>query len=485
MPVGKPFSEVIEQELAAARCVIVLWSTESVKSQWVQNEATEGAARGILVPALIDDVRLPLEFRRLHTANLAGGTGELEDLLSSVAALVTAPGASVNIPPAPVIDPPAWMGFRSIAVAAIVLLSIVISIAIWSKRDRAAADRATSHTVRTATATTTTIAPTTNTTTETPLEVDRKQSAALIVGVSRFSQDETVAEVPYAVDDAVDLAFVLVLDERVRLIAPERVVLAISGVPRKPESQQSLNILKAAGVQVRSAGQADILDALDKQARAAGRNGALFITFATHGMSIDDRQYLLTATSVLRHPETAVPESRIRDVASSSNAEQSLILIDACHVRSNGDGRSVAALVRAIPEVKDRLAFSPRRSVNIPMMTFGAMKALLFGTTTTPSRPKSEAKPQVVLSAAAEGQYAYDDDVRRNGVFTAAVIDGLRCGAETDERGLVTIYTLAKYVEQRILTWIHKNRNKNVTRATQLTWYGEVKPMALAGCRQR
>ena len=67
--VGHSFSEVIERELDRARCVIVLWSRNSVQSEWVQNEAAEAAGRKALVPVRIEDVRPPLEFRRLQTAD--------------------------------------------------------------------------------------------------------------------------------------------------------------------------------------------------------------------------------------------------------------------------------------------------------------------------------------------------------------------------------------------------------------------------------
>jgi hypothetical protein len=70
IPPGKTFSKVIEEAINAAKCVIVLWSNESVKSDWVQNEAADGARRRILVPALIDDVQIPFEFRRIQAADL-------------------------------------------------------------------------------------------------------------------------------------------------------------------------------------------------------------------------------------------------------------------------------------------------------------------------------------------------------------------------------------------------------------------------------
>lgn len=74
---GKTFDRVIEAALKDSRCVIVLWSKDSVDSDWVWTEADEGKRRGILVPALLDNVDIPLAFRRIHTANLIGWSGAL------------------------------------------------------------------------------------------------------------------------------------------------------------------------------------------------------------------------------------------------------------------------------------------------------------------------------------------------------------------------------------------------------------------------
>ncbi len=67
---GDSWEDLIEAALDAARCVVVLWSRASVKSKWVRAEAAEGERRGILVPALLDDVLVPLAFRGLQTADL-------------------------------------------------------------------------------------------------------------------------------------------------------------------------------------------------------------------------------------------------------------------------------------------------------------------------------------------------------------------------------------------------------------------------------
>jgi hypothetical protein len=277
----------------------------------------------------------------------------------------------------------------------------------------------------------------------------RAQSAALFVGVQRFTHDSSLSEVRYAVDDAVDLAFVLALDERVRLVDPGRVVLALSGEPQKEESKQNLNALLAAGATRAPATQSDILTLLERQARAAGPNGVLVLGFATHGVNQEGTHYLLTASSLLRYAETSISENKIRDIASHSEAARSLIFIDACRQQLTSDARAGEADPRSVSMLIHRM---------------------------------SDAAGQVVMSAAAAGEYAYDDDARRNGVFTAAVIDGLRCEAAVDGHGLVTVETLAAYVEERVLTWVRKHRDASARRATQINYEGAARRMPLATC---
>lgn len=76
---GKTFDETIEQELEIAKSVVVLWSANSVKSEWVKNEAAAAVERDVLVPVLIDRVKLPLEFRRRQTADLIEWHGDPDD----------------------------------------------------------------------------------------------------------------------------------------------------------------------------------------------------------------------------------------------------------------------------------------------------------------------------------------------------------------------------------------------------------------------
>jgi formylglycine-generating enzyme required for sulfatase activity len=117
IPPGKTWDQVIEAALDGARCVIVLWSKDAVLSDWVRTEAEEGKRRGILVPARIDDVTIPLAFRRIQAADLVGWRGALpnagfdelaeavsgvlgEDVVKPVAkaaAATAAPGAPATV----------------------------------------------------------------------------------------------------------------------------------------------------------------------------------------------------------------------------------------------------------------------------------------------------------------------------------------------------------------------------------------------------
>ena len=104
IPPGRSFDQVIEEALAAARCVVVVWSKSSATSDWVKTEAAEGLARRILVPVRTEETSLPLEFRRLQTVDLTRWKGdpndpELGEFLAAVSALIE---SEVRPVPAPI-----------------------------------------------------------------------------------------------------------------------------------------------------------------------------------------------------------------------------------------------------------------------------------------------------------------------------------------------------------------------------------------------
>lgn len=93
-PQDPAWDQVIEREIDTVQAIVVLWSAASIKSDWVKTEAREGKARGILIPALIEQTTLPFEFRQLQTANLIGWTTgsahpEFDEFVSGLASLLT------------------------------------------------------------------------------------------------------------------------------------------------------------------------------------------------------------------------------------------------------------------------------------------------------------------------------------------------------------------------------------------------------------
>jgi cold shock CspA family protein len=68
---GDEVSTAVDQTIDLALAGVVLWSKTSATRRWVLNEAEACAQRKIIVPARLDDVRLPLPFRTLQTADLS------------------------------------------------------------------------------------------------------------------------------------------------------------------------------------------------------------------------------------------------------------------------------------------------------------------------------------------------------------------------------------------------------------------------------
>ncbi|MES2137437.1 MAG: TIR domain-containing protein [Pseudomonadota bacterium] len=91
---GAQWRHMIEAELNAAKCVIVIWSKRSVGTQgtFVQDEATRAQERHVYIPVLLDKVHLPLGFGEMQALPLSSWKGSRTDphyqaILSAVARL--------------------------------------------------------------------------------------------------------------------------------------------------------------------------------------------------------------------------------------------------------------------------------------------------------------------------------------------------------------------------------------------------------------
>ena len=78
LPAHRVYSDVIEERIKSARAVLVLWSNEAVKSQWVRAEADAARELGTLVQVSLDGVLPPMPFNQIQCADLFGWTGDVE-----------------------------------------------------------------------------------------------------------------------------------------------------------------------------------------------------------------------------------------------------------------------------------------------------------------------------------------------------------------------------------------------------------------------
>jgi len=71
IPVGKTWRSFIGEEIQNCLCIVVVWTKNSVQSEWVIEEAEEGKARRILFPVSLDGVRPPFGFGSIQSADLS------------------------------------------------------------------------------------------------------------------------------------------------------------------------------------------------------------------------------------------------------------------------------------------------------------------------------------------------------------------------------------------------------------------------------
>ena len=72
---GTRYARTIDEALGAADVIIVLWSRQSVQSDWVCDEAAQGRERHRLVPLSLDGTPPPLGFRQIQTIDVSGWNG--------------------------------------------------------------------------------------------------------------------------------------------------------------------------------------------------------------------------------------------------------------------------------------------------------------------------------------------------------------------------------------------------------------------------
>ena len=97
---GETYSTSIESALNEADAVIVLWSKNSIHSDWVLDEAARGRDRKRFVPLSIDGSEPPLGFRQYHTIDLSNWHGRADEpIFTAVLRCIEALGGKPQIAP--------------------------------------------------------------------------------------------------------------------------------------------------------------------------------------------------------------------------------------------------------------------------------------------------------------------------------------------------------------------------------------------------
>jgi len=79
IPPGQKFDAYILSQLEQSDALVVLWSTSSVASDFVKEEAEYAKTNSVLVPVRIDETTLPFGFTRIHTTDLLHWHGSIQD----------------------------------------------------------------------------------------------------------------------------------------------------------------------------------------------------------------------------------------------------------------------------------------------------------------------------------------------------------------------------------------------------------------------
>jgi len=79
IPTGMTFDTYIYRELEETDAVIVLWSTHSVQSDYVKEEAEYARRNSVLVPLSVDATDPPFGFSRIQSTDISGWHGSAKD----------------------------------------------------------------------------------------------------------------------------------------------------------------------------------------------------------------------------------------------------------------------------------------------------------------------------------------------------------------------------------------------------------------------
>ena len=227
---------------------------------------------------------------------------------------------------------------------------------------------------------------------------------ALLIGVNHYYLDETIGNLPYCVNDVVDLDAIL-SDELRGNFSSKLLHSEMDNVKDRPTRNNIMSYTKLI-------------------ANNSESNDSILFYFAGHGFKEDDVNYLLPADSchnVLS--DSAIPFNWIKETLKESLARKKFIIIDACH-----SGSKIG------------------RSNSIPMSKSFHEEMFL------------KAEGFAVLSSCKFGQLSYDYPEKNHGAFSYFLLEGLKGSADNDGDGIITVPDANNYVSKKMVEWSMSKR---------------------------
>jgi uncharacterized caspase-like protein len=264
-----------------------------------------------------------------------------------------------------------------------------------------------------------------------PIEQRSDSSAALFIGVNEFVEDTSLRSLRFAVNDAIGLAHVFCIE--LKLIPPANATLALAGKPDGETATKMLEELKATGVVVEAATKSKLFSLLLKATAAPTKpEDLLIVSISSHGFEDGGVPYAMPADGLKALlKDTGLNLVSVEEQLAKSKAGKRLLFLDACREKPLADARAGG-----------------------PPMSEVFKKEL------------AQAAGQAVLASCDVGQYSWECEQTKQGVFTQFVMEGLRGKAPADGQGLIRMSLLADYVAQQTKKWSQAN-----VRQAQEPWF--------------
>jgi len=253
-----------------------------------------------------------------------------------------------------------------------------------------------------------------------PAKVQLPTLHLVTLGVSKYEQ--TGFDLKYAAKDASDLS---------GLFSAEHTAFEKVKVHHLTDDKVSLDAVQQLGSVLEGSSVDDVV----------------CVFFAGHGILDKELNYFLAAHSIsFENPsEGGIPYENLEDLLDGIPARRKLMLIDACH--SGEIDKEEVELAAAEEVVHDDISFRAITGTTVKQVglnnSFELMKELF-----NDIRKSSGA---MIISSAGGTEYAMEGDQWNNGVFTYALINGLKNkDADLNKDGRIMMSEVNRYVRAKV-----------------------------------